>query len=336
MEELAAGYRQPLEVPSPADHRDDPRRLLADLDDPELVPQAPPGRLRDPVHEHHPRGGRPDHDPQRPDQRVADEGDAGEDLVGERHREPEVQVQVNDPPGFVPEPTPDVPVRADPRHDQQAEADRRGQHVPVGRHQHPQLVQRPGARRLRVAERDQYHMGRDEADRPGGELPVPADQPVLADRALQPWQPGDQHHHDQHEVGPGKAGEPASRGKQPARRAERAPGLAEDDRGEDGAEAKPGQRGTRVHDRGTRRHGAGAAEYSMSAFLRLGWHPTRLVDLPAARHDHMLPAEANQNPLSSPSITSHFAAPVVRWAAGRMKGVARTQRQSVRSPGQLV
>ena len=252
-EELAARYGQPVQVPSPADHRDDPRRLGADLDDPELVPQAPPDRLRDPEHDDHPRGGRPDRDPQRPDQRMADEGDAGEDLVGERQSQPQVQVQVDDPPRLVLDPAPDLPVGRDRGHDQQAEPGRRRQHVPVGRQQHPQLVPRPGAGRPRVAEHDQDDMGRDEADRPGGNLPVPADELILAGRALQPRQPRHEHHHDQHEVRPGEAGEPAGRGQQPARRGQRAPGLAEDDRGKDGAEAEPGQRGARVHDPGARR-----------------------------------------------------------------------------------
>ena len=222
-------------------------------------------------------------DPQRPDQRVADEGDAGEDLVGERQGEPEVQVQVDDPPRLVPDPAPDAPVGTDRGHDQQAEAGRRRQHVPVGRQQHPHLVPRPGAGRLRVAEHDQDHMGRDEADRPGGHLAVPADEPILARRALQPRQPRHEHHHDQQEVRPGEAGESARRGQQPAGRGERAAGLAEDDRGEDGAEAQPGQRGARVHDPGAR-HGSRAHRTVPRPGPPRGPQPTRLGDLPTGRH----------------------------------------------------
>ena len=75
---------------APADHRDDPGRLLADLDDPEPVPQAPPRPAA--------RPGTPAPCPRwpprsrskRPDQRMADERGAGEDLVRERHRQPDV------------------------------------------------------------------------------------------------------------------------------------------------------------------------------------------------------------------------------------------------------
>jgi hypothetical protein len=47
--------------------------------------------------------------------------------------------------------------------------------------------------------------------------PVPADQPVLPDRHLQPRQPGHQNHHDQHRVRAAEASEPARTGQQPPR-----------------------------------------------------------------------------------------------------------------------
>src|ERR1700689_1803610 len=109
-EELAACYRELVEPASLADDRDHAGGLVADVGDPQLMPRAPPGWLEHPEDQDHARGARPDHDPQRPDQRVADERGAGDDLVGEGERQPEVEVEVHDPPGLVPEPLPDGPV----------------------------------------------------------------------------------------------------------------------------------------------------------------------------------------------------------------------------------
>ena len=198
-----------------------PGRLGADLHDPELVAQAPPDRQQHPEQRHHPRGGRPDQDPQVPDQGMADERDTGGDLVEEREREAEVEVQVDDPPGLIPEPLLDDPHRGDPGHHEQPEPREGGEHVRVGDKQHPHFMHRPGPCRLRVAERDQHDMRGDEAECPRADLAVPADQPILPGRALQPGQPRYQHHHDQHEVSPAEAGEPASGRQQPAGRTQR-------------------------------------------------------------------------------------------------------------------
>src|SRR5271165_2014739 len=168
-EELASGNRQAIQPPALADDRGHAWRLFADLDDPQLMPEAPPDRLSDPEHDDHPGRGRPDDDPDRPGERVADERDAGGDLVGEREREPKVDVEVDNPPGFVPQPPPDDPDRGDPGHYQETKADDRGEQVRIGPDEHPQLAQHPRLRGLRVAEHDQDYMGGDQPERPRGD-----------------------------------------------------------------------------------------------------------------------------------------------------------------------
>ena len=84
----------------------------------------------------------------------------------------------------------------------------------------------------------------------GADPPVPTDESVLADGPLEPGQPGDQHHHDQHQVGAGEPGQPAP-GDEPA------PGAASEprvspviDQTEGDAEAETGQRGEGVGEPG--------------------------------------------------------------------------------------
>ena len=79
------------------------------LDDAQLVAVSgcAEAGCSDPEYQHQLGGGRPDDDPQRLDQRVTDEDYAGDDLVRECQRQRQVQVQVNDPPGLVPQPPPE-------------------------------------------------------------------------------------------------------------------------------------------------------------------------------------------------------------------------------------
>ena len=243
-EELASRYRQPIQPPALADDRDHARRLVPDFDDPQLMPDAAPDRLSDPEHDDHPRGARPHRDPDRPGERVTDKRNPGDDLVGESEREPQVDVKMDDPPGLVSEPAPGEPDRGDPGHHQQAEAGDRRQQVRIGRDEHPQLAQHPDLRGPRIAERDQDHMGGYEAERPRRDPPVPADEPVLPDRGLQPRQAGDQHDHDQHQVRAGEASKPARSGQQPSRRGQRPAGFADNDGADYRAEPQAGQNGT--------------------------------------------------------------------------------------------
>jgi hypothetical protein len=82
---------------------------------------------------------------------------------------------------------------------------------------------------------------------------------------------------------PGEAGQPAARGQQPAGRGERTPGIGEDDRGDDGAEAEAGQRGTHVHDHGTWR-GRGAQQVVEGPCPPRGRYLVRLGNLPTGKH----------------------------------------------------
>src|SRR5258708_13038966 len=76
-EELAPGYRQAIEPPTPADDREHARCVLGDRDDPQLMAEAPPDRLSDPEHQSHAPGGRPDRHPNPPPPSVPDQWPAG-------------------------------------------------------------------------------------------------------------------------------------------------------------------------------------------------------------------------------------------------------------------
>src|SRR5215469_1394787 len=237
LEELPAGYGQLVKVLALADDRDDAGRLVPHLDDAELVLQAPPDRLADPEGDDHARRGDPDRDPQCPGQRVANEGHAGDDLMGEGEREAEVEVQVDGPPCLVPKPAPDRAIGSDPGQYEQAEPDDCCEYVPVRADQHPQLVHQRRPVRLRVAESDRDDVRNDQPDRPRGDLPVPPDELILADGALQPGQPGDEHDHDEQQVGAGERRQPADRREQPARRRQRSMALVRQHGRDDRAEA---------------------------------------------------------------------------------------------------
>ena len=96
-------------------------------------------------------------------------------------------------------------------------------------------------------------MGGYKAERPPADPAMPADELILADRAFQPRQPSDQHHHDQHQVRARETCEPARADQQPAARGQRAAGLARYHRAKNRAAAEAGQRGARINNPGTRR-----------------------------------------------------------------------------------
>ena len=198
-----------------------PGRLLAHRGHPELMAQAADDRSDDPEQDHDPSGRGPDGDPHRPGERVADERPAGGDLVGERQCQPEVGVEVDDPPGLVLEVPPRQLDRGDPRHHQKPEADRGGQKVRIGGEEEPELAEHAHLGRLRIAERDEHDVGGDQRQRPWRDPPVPTEEPVLPDGSLEPRQSGDEHQHDQHQVGAAEPGQ-ASPGDEPASRGGRA------------------------------------------------------------------------------------------------------------------
>ena len=242
LEELAPGDGEVGDPPARADHRHHPGGLLDDGRHPELVPQAAHQREEDPEHDHRPGRGRPDHDPDGPGQRVADEGHAGHDLVGEGQGQGQVEVEVDHPPRLVLQAAAGDPDGGHAAHDQQPEGDGGGQDVRVGRQELPELVECSRSGQLGVAQGHQHDVQADEPERPGGDPTVPLHQPVLAHRPLEPREPGHQHHHEQHQIGAGEAGQ-ASAGDEPsARGGERPPALPGDDQCQDHAHAEAGHR----------------------------------------------------------------------------------------------
>ena len=169
---------------------------------------------------------------------MTDERAPGGDLVGESEREGEVDVEVDDPPGLVFEMPPGDLDRGDSGHDEKAEANGCGEKVGVGGEEDPELAECSHLRQLGIAERDEHDMSRDEPERPRSDAAVPTDEPILADRSLEPGQTGDEHHHDQHQVGPGESGESAPSDEPTTRGGERTACLSGDDETERDAKAE--------------------------------------------------------------------------------------------------
>ena len=139
-----------------------------------------------------------------------------------------------------------------------ANADGRGQDPGVGPQELAELVQHAVVGGLRVADGDQDRMGAQQIQRPRPELAMPAHEPVLADRALERPAAGDEHDHDDHPVRGGEPGEPAERGREPARGAQRSGALGRDPERERDAEPEPGERGQPVDDPRPRARGQAA------------------------------------------------------------------------------
>ena len=117
-----------------------------------------------------------------------------------------------------------------------------------------------------VIERD---VGADQGNRPRGDLPVPANEPVLPDRALQPGQPGDQHDHDQQQVGAAEPGEPAAAVGRP-------PGAASEPRvspSSTAARTAPKPRPARAAHRSTKRGRGGGRSPAPPGMRRRGGGP---------------------------------------------------------------
>ena len=185
LEELAPAHPQAVQAPAPADDRVDAGRFLPHPLDAQLVAQVAGHGQGHPINDHHPGSSHPRRRPYGPGQGVADEAGAGGDLVGKGQGQGDVGVEVDHPPGLVLEAPAGDAHRGDGHHHQQGEGHRRGQDVGVGGQEHPQLAQRPGPRALGVAQRNEHHVGGDEAERPGGYAPVPAHQAVLAHGPLE-------------------------------------------------------------------------------------------------------------------------------------------------------
>ena len=181
LEELASGYREPTKVSTRAGDREDPGCLLLDGDDPEPALKIATDRPEDPEHNDASRRRQPDSDPIRSGERVADERATGDDLVGEGESEREVGVEVDDPPGLVPEVAPSDLDRSETDHDKEAESRGCGEYVRIGGEEVPELSERAHFCQLGVAERDESDMGGDEPKRPRSDPAVPMEQSILTD-----------------------------------------------------------------------------------------------------------------------------------------------------------
>ena len=107
-------------------------------------------------------------------------------------RQGDIGVEVDDPPGLVPEAAPCDLYRSHCCHDQEPEADDRCEQVGIRRDEDPQLPQRTDFCKLCVAEGDQHYVDRNENDRPWSDEAVPSDEPFLADYPLDPRNPGNE------------------------------------------------------------------------------------------------------------------------------------------------
>ena len=137
----------------------------------------------------------------------------------------------------------------------------------------------PGAdgRLLRVADGDQHGVRAQQDDGPRAQQPVPPDEAVLAEDALQPRQSRDQQHQDEEQVGAREAGEAAGGGCEAAGSDERSVGLGREPQAEGDAEAEGGHRRDDV--RGPLGRRGGRAAHGLSVFrtpeadVKKGWEP---------------------------------------------------------------
>jgi hypothetical protein len=111
-------------------------------------------------------------------------------------------------------------------------------------------MQHAVARLARVADGDQHRVGEQEVQRPRAELAVPADEPVLTDRALERRHARDQQHDDHHRVRGEETGQAAERDRDAAGRAQRAGALGGHLEPDRHAEPDPGRGGQEVDDHG--------------------------------------------------------------------------------------
>jgi len=118
---------------------------------------------------------------------------------GQSHAE--VGIQVQQVPRLVPQPSPGGTQRGDHDHREGGERGRREQHAGVGGDQVPELGEDIAVHRARVTGGDQHDMTEQQVERDEARPPVPARQPVLAERALHPRDPGDERHLGQQQVG---------------------------------------------------------------------------------------------------------------------------------------
>jgi hypothetical protein len=101
---------------------------------------------------------------------------------------------------------------------------------------------------LGIAERDEHDMGRDETKRPRTDAPMPTDEPVLADRSLEPGQSGNEDHHDQHQVRTTESGKSPTGDEPAAGGSQRAACLSSNDETERDTKAETSERRQRIGD----------------------------------------------------------------------------------------
>ena len=179
-----------------------------------------PKRKTQAVHEHDARGRSPDHDPEKPGQRMPDERDAVSQLVGEGEGDRQVGVKVHRPPGLIAQPRAGGSERGHAGHHQKAERHGRHEHVRVGGEQDGELVPRADRRLLGVADRDEHGVRAQQDDGPRAETAMPPHEAVLAENTFQPGKPRYQQEHDEKQVAARQAGDLAGRGREPTRRGE--------------------------------------------------------------------------------------------------------------------
>ena len=174
LEELPTGNRQPIERSTLADDRGDARCLLTDVHDDQAMPEGAPDGESDSIDEYEPGCGEPEQRPHELCQRMADEGRAERDDVGERECERQVHAQVHRPPSLAGNPTTDRADGHDADREHDGEADRRSEHVRERVDQDSDLVHGAGARGLSVPDCEENRMGDEQGDRPRRKCSMPA------------------------------------------------------------------------------------------------------------------------------------------------------------------
>ncbi|CAM5529112.1 hypothetical protein SNARM312S_07675 [Streptomyces narbonensis] len=237
-EELAGFGAQPGHSPALDEDGDDPGALVADLGDPQLVPEGGADGDDDPVPDEEDADGRVGHRPE-PDGEEAP-GDVGaRELVDEAERCGEEAAQVDGPPGLVPDAAADGPGRGDADGGEEGGAGGGGGDRPVGE-------EVPGGGdEVRVgvhgvpAEREEG-VGGDETEDVTAAEGVPAGEPVGADAVLDGRDAGHEQEEDEDAIAGEEPGEVGA-GREEGVEAGGGPGLeAPEERDRSGPGDDPG------------------------------------------------------------------------------------------------
>ncbi len=175
-------------------------RLRHHLRDLESVIGVAPQRHDDPARDQGTEREQPQDPPVDLRERGRAEGRGLLQLVDERQPQRQVQQQVQAVPGLVPQPLPHIPGGDHADHDD----DHRGQHPEQGGGYSGQREERLRHRRViepRVAQHHQHGVGEDGPQQGEADPPVPHGQPVHADTAVEPRQPGHQQQLEQQHHG---------------------------------------------------------------------------------------------------------------------------------------